>query len=142
MSRLRRTTMLVAALALIATSAVAITTLATATAARAATAAPTADHSKLVGELGYEGGPAPGGFHPGPGTVEVNWDGPEPISLLKKVGKSGHFTIKLGPGKYTVIGCGPNSSVSGMNSQCSKPKTFTLTTGEVHHVRLVWAYTP
>src|SRR5271155_391950 len=55
--------------------------------------------SKIVGQLGYEGGAAPGGFHPTAGTVEVEFNSP-PLVLLKHVGKSGNFTIKLSPGSY------------------------------------------
>ena len=75
-----------------------------------AQAATTATHqAAIVGELGYEGGAAPGGFHPTSGNVEVEFKS-VPLTLEKHVGKSGHFTIKLSPGNYTVIGCGPSAS--------------------------------
>ena len=99
-----------------------------------------AHRSAIVGELGYEGGAYPGGFHPTAGTVEVEFNSP-PLVLLKHVGKSGHFKIKLSPGSYTVIGCGPAAS-GGTSGQCSQPQNITLLPGEVDHIQLVWAYTP
>ena len=99
----------------------------------AATAA--GQRSAIVGQLGYEGGAYPGGFHPTSGTVEVEFNN-QPLVLEKHVGKSGNFHIKLSPGGYTVIGCGPSGS------QCSQPQNITLTRGEVDHIQLVWAYTP
>jgi hypothetical protein len=92
-------------------------------------------HSAIVGELGYEGGAFPGGFHPTAGTVEVEFNS-QPLVLEKHVGKSGHFDIKLSPGSYTVIGCGP------ANSQCSQPQDINLAAGEVDHIQLIWARVP
>jgi hypothetical protein len=99
--------------------------------------------SAIVGELGYEGGAvAPGGFHPTAGTVQVQFSS-VPLTLEKHVGKSGHFDVKLSPGKYTVIGCGPaSSSASTGSSRCSKPKKIDLVKGEVDHFKLIWAYVP
>jgi hypothetical protein len=94
----------------------------------------------LVGELGIEGGAYPGSFRPTPGSVEVEFYA-QPLVLEKKVGRSGQFKIRLGPGKYTVIGCGPSASARP-SSQCSRPKTLTLAAGEVDYVQLVWAYVP
>jgi hypothetical protein len=107
-----------------------------------ASASPAAnsDHAELVGVLGYEGGAAPGGFHPTSGSVRVEFDS-EPLTLRQSVGKSGHFEIGLAPGGYTVIGCGPTAS-SSPSAQCSKPKNITLTAGEVRHIKLVWALAP
>jgi hypothetical protein len=107
--------------------------------AQASTNGSAAARSALVGVLGYEGGPYPGGFHPTSGTVDVEFTN-VPLVLSKQVGSSGHFRISLGPGSYTVIGCGPSSS-SGQ-STCSKGQNITLKTGEVDHIRLVWAYAP
>ena len=103
-----------------------------------ATAAPGA---VLVGELGYEGGAYPGSFHPTAGTVEVEFYS-MPLALLKHVGPSGKFRIPLGPGKYTVIGCGPSASVVPGAGECSSPLSVDLKSGEVDHVKLVWAYVP
>jgi hypothetical protein len=96
--------------------------------------------SAIVGVLGYEGGAASANFHPTSGTVEVEFTNP-PLVLEKKVGKSGHFRIPLGPGSYTVIGCGPSSS-SGSSPLCGQPQNITLKAGEVDHIRLIWAYVP
>jgi hypothetical protein len=98
--------------------------------------------SALVGKLGYEGGAFPGKFHPTAGSVVVNFDGPTPLSLEKHVGSSGHFRIKLPAGQYTVIGCGPSASGTAPSGQCSKPVNVTLTSGEVDHIKLVWAMVP
>jgi hypothetical protein len=91
--------------------------------------------SAIVGQLGYEGGAYPVGFHPTAGTVEVEFNN-QPLVLERHVGKSGHFHIKLSPGGYTVIGCGPSGN------QCSQPQNITLSSGEVDHIQLIWAYTP
>ncbi len=96
--------------------------------------------AELVGELGYEGGAYPGGFHPTSGSVEVEFDS-LPIVLEKNVGKSGHFKIELSPGKYTVIGCGP-STTGTPSSLCSQPRTLSLVAGEVDHIKLIWAFVP
>lgn len=99
--------------------------------------------AELVGKLGYEGGAVKaGGFHPTSGSVVVNFDSTTPLSLEKQVGPSGHFKIPLPAGKYTVIGCGPSSSGSGSSGQCSQPMNITLASGEVDHIKLVWAYAP
>jgi hypothetical protein len=99
-----------------------------------------AKQSAIVGELGYEGGAAPGGFHPTAGTVEVEFNS-VPLTLEKHVGKSGHFHIKLSPGSYTIIGCGPASGGTA-NGQCSQPQNITLVAGEVDYIQLIWAYAP
>jgi len=91
----------------------------------------------LSGGLGIEGGPYPGGFHPTAGSVEVEFHS-HPLVLDKRVGSSGGFSIRLSPGTYTVLGCGPGSS----SDQCSKPRAITLRPGEIDHISLVWAYAP
>lgn len=100
-------------------------------------ATPAVPRSAIVGELGVEGGAYPGTFRPTAGTVEVEFS-QVPLALLKHVGKSGKFDIKLSPGSYTVIGCGPKKS----SDQCSQPQNITLVAGEVDHIQLVWAYLP
>ena len=104
-------------------------------------ASTTAPGALLVGELGYEGGAFPGGFHPTAGTVEVEFHS-LPLVLLKHVGPSGRFRIPLGRGEYTVIGCGPSASVLPAAGECSSPLSVDLKSGEVDHVKLVWAYVP
>jgi hypothetical protein len=94
-------------------------------------------HSAIVGELGVEGGAYPGTFQPTAGTVEVEFNS-VPLALVKHVGKSGKFDIKLSPGSYTVFGCGPKTS----GNQCSQPQNITLASGEVDHIQLVWEYLP
>jgi hypothetical protein len=96
-----------------------------------------AGRSAIVGELGVEGGAYPQGFQPTAGTVEVEFNS-VPLALVKHVGKSGKFDIKLSPGSYTVIGCGPKTS----GNQCSQPQAITLAAGQVDHLQLVWAYLP
>ncbi len=105
-------------------------------------ATPTSSDSQLVGKLGFEGGAYPGKFHPTAGTVEVEFDGITPLTLVHQVGPSGHFEVPLPAGTYTVIGCGPSSSSGATSSPCSKPVNVTLTSGEVDHIKLVWALAP
>ncbi len=95
----------------------------------------------LVGELGFEGGAYPGGFHLTAGSVIVQFN-LQPLVLDHPVGTSGHFRIPLTAGKYTVSGCGPSSSSSTTGGLCSEPVNITLTPGEVDHIKLVWAYAP
>jgi hypothetical protein len=106
----------------------------------ASAAGPTPTPTEIVGQLGYVGGAPPEGFHPTAGTVEVEFT-VDPIVLVKKVGPSGKFVLRLEPGEYTLIGCGPASS-TGSAGPCGQPVTVTLAAGEVDHVRLVWAYVP
>jgi hypothetical protein len=120
------------ALALFASS---ITVIGLAAPAHASTEA--GQKSAIVGELGVEGGAYPGGFQPTAGTVEVEFNS-VPLVLERHVGKSGKFDIKLSPGSYTVIGCGPKMS----GDQCSQPQDITLATGEIDHIQLVWQYRP
>jgi hypothetical protein len=107
--------------------------------ARAATT--TRAEALLVGKLGIEGGPYPGGFHPTAGSVEVEFYS-VPLVLDQPVGSSGRFKISLAAGKYTVIGCGPSTSTGSGGGQCSKPRTLTLKPGEVDHITLVWLDAP
>jgi hypothetical protein len=102
----------------------------------------TSSEAQLVGKLGFEGGAYPGKFHPTAGTVEVEFDGLTPLTLVRQVGPSGHFEIPLPAGMYTVIGCGPSSPSGASSSPCSKPVNLTLSSGEVDHIKLVWALAP
>jgi hypothetical protein len=110
-------------------------------AAPAHAATTTGQQAVLVGKLGIEGGPYPGGFHPTSGSVEVKFHS-VPLVLLQPVGSSGQFKIPLAPGKYTVIGCGPSASGGSASGQCGKPRNITLKPGEVDHIRLVWLDAP
>jgi hypothetical protein len=105
-----------------------------------AVSASSTGRSRLVGELGYEGGAAPAPFHPTAGTVEV-WFTLNPLVLDWKVGPSGRFKIPLGPGTYAIVGCGPTSTAASA-PLCGNKTTVTLRAGEVHRVRVVWAYAP
>jgi len=98
------------------------------------------DGAKIIGRLGIEGGAYPGRFRPTAGTATVEFDG-RPLVLVRSVGASGRFTFDLSPGTYTLIGCGPSASAAP-SSQCSAPRTVTLTPLEVDHVRLVWLLAP
>jgi hypothetical protein len=109
-------------------------------AAPAHAATPPEHRSLLVGRLGIEGGPYPGGFRPTAGSVEVEFNS-VPLAIEKSVGKSGRFEFKLSPGEYTVTGCGPTASGSP-SGQCSKPQEVNLAPGEVDHIQLVWLYAP
>jgi hypothetical protein len=102
----------------------------------------TSSQAELAGRLGYEGGAFPDTFHPTAGSIEVEFDSVTPITLEHRVGSSGHFKIALPAGKFTVIGCGPSASGGTASGQCSQPVNFTLTAGEVHHVKLIWAMVP
>jgi|HubBroStandDraft_2_1064218.scaffolds.fasta_scaffold282294_1 hypothetical protein len=93
--------------------------------------------SAIVGELGVEGGAYPGPFRPTSGTVEVEFNS-VPLALVKHVGKSGKFEIRLSPGSYTVSGCGPGAS----GNRCSQSQDIKLVSGEIDHIQLVWAYLP
>lgn len=100
----------------------------------------TSTQAVLAGKLGYEGGAKPNTFHPTSGTVIVDFDSTTPLSLERHVGPSGNFRISLPPGSYTVIGCGPSDSSGAARVPCSTPTNLTLTSGEVAHIKLIWAY--
>jgi hypothetical protein len=89
--------------------------------------------------IGLEAAPAHASTGTGPtaGTVEVEFNS-LPLALVKHVGNSGKFDIKLSPGSYTVFGCGPKKSAN----QCSQPQDVTLATGQVDHIQLVWELLP
>jgi len=110
-------------------------------AAPAYAATTTGQQAALVGKLGIEGGPYPGGFHPTSGSVKVEFYS-VPLVLKQPVGSSGQFKIPLPPGRYTVIGCGPSASDGSASRQCSKPRRITLKPGEVDHIKLVWLEAP
>jgi hypothetical protein len=110
-------------------------------AAPAHAATSTGQQAVLVGKLGFEGGPYPGGFHPTSGSVEVEFHS-VPLVLKRPVGSSGQFKIRLAPGKYTVIGCGPSASGGSPSGQCGKPRSIKLKPGEVDHIKLVWLDAP
>jgi hypothetical protein len=110
------------------------------TAGAGSTPVSAASKTFLVGTLGFEGGPYPGGFHPTAGAVLVSFK-LNPLVLEKTVGMSGHFKIPLGAGTYTVTGCGPKSSASSTR-RCGRPKTIKLRAGERRHLLLVWMYAP
>jgi hypothetical protein len=97
----------------------------------------TGPSAAIAGALGVDGGAYPGKFRPTAGTVEVEFTN-VPLVLVHQVGASGKFDIKLSPGKYSVVGCGPSSS----GNQCSQSQNVTLVKGQIDHLKLVWAHLP
>jgi hypothetical protein len=45
-------------------------------------------------------------------------------------------------GRTESIGCGPSPSGNATSGQCGNPVQLTLTSGEVDHIKLIWAYVP
>lgn len=103
-------------------------------------ATPVTHRAEIVGRLGIEGGAYPGRFRPTAGTVFVAFD-LQPLVLVRSVGPSGRFDLRLSPGEYTLTGCGPASSASPVG-RCGPPQNVTLVAGEVDHVRLPWLLAP
>jgi len=103
---------------------------------RDATTTPTAKATDgtITGQLGFEGGPAPGGFHATAGLVQVA--GSKTVELVK-VPTSGNFTVHVQPGRYSLTGCG-----GAKDDQCGSPQNVTVTAGAVKHVQVVWAFVP
>ena len=98
------------------------------------TSARTVTDGTITGQLGIEGGPAPGGFHPTAGVVKVA--GPQTVGPVK-VPKSGNFTIHVQPGRYTLTGCGGTK-----DKTCGSPQHVTVKAGATRQVQVVWAFAP
>jgi hypothetical protein len=103
---------------------------ATATAVAAQSPSP---HGVIAGQLGFEGGPYPGGFHPTAGVVK--YAGPQTGRV--KVPGSGDFTVDVAPGAYTLIGCGGTR-----NEQCGPTQDITVKAHKTSHVQVVWLLAP
>lgn len=88
----------------------------------------------ITGQLGYEGGAYPGGFHPTAGVVQIAGAG---LTELQNVPKSGDFTVHVVPARYTLTGC------SGTNdTQCGQPMHVKVKTGRTKLVQVVWLLAP
>jgi hypothetical protein len=104
------------------------------TTAAVAAAAPTTSHGVISGHLGYEGGAYPGRFHPTAGVV--TFAGPQKVSPVQ-VPQSGHFTVHVVPGDYTLTGCGGTK-----NKQCGPPQQVTVKARATSHVHVPWLLAP
>jgi len=104
-----------------------------AAAARALVA--TTPHGTIAGQLGFEGGAYPGGFHATAGVVKVT-DGPHKVKPVT-VPESGEFTVHVVPGTYTLTGCGGTK-----DKQCGPPQSITVEAGATIHVQVVWLLAP
>jgi len=102
--------------------------------AAALTRTNTVTDGTITGQLGFEGGPAPGGFHPTAGLVKVA--GSKTIELVK-VPESGNFTVHVKPGGYALTGCGGTQ-----DNQCGPRQDVTVKAGATTHVQVVWALAP
>jgi hypothetical protein len=103
--------------------------------ASAATAqTPLTPHGVIAGQLGFEGGPAPGGFHPTAGVVK--FVGPQKVGRVK-VPESGSFTVDVMPGIYTLTGCGGTK-----NRQCGSSQDVIVKAQKTSHVQVVWLLAP
>lgn len=88
----------------------------------------------IAGELGFEGGPSPGGFHPTAGRVDIA--GPK-LTRAVDVPSSGKFSAVVPAGRYTLIGCGGTQ-----DEQCGPSQKVTVHAGATKHVRVVWLLAP
>ena len=104
------------------------------TSATVAAASPMSPHGVISGQLGYEGGAYPGGFHPTAGLVK--FVGPQTVGTVK-VPESGDFTVDVVPGDYTLTGCSGTK-----NRQCGPPQQVTVKAHTTRHVRVVWLLAP
>jgi hypothetical protein len=91
-------------------------------------------HGVIAGQLGFEGGAYPGGFHPTAGLVK--FVGPEKVRPIK-VPESGDFTMRVVPGVYTLTGCGGTR-----NRQCGPPQQVTVKTRTTSRVQVAWLLAP
>ncbi len=105
--------------------------------ASAATVAPA--KGTVAGQIGYEGGAFPGGFHPTSGSVKIV-AATASASKVLEVGNSGNFKVLLAPGKYTFIGCAQAHAV-----QCAQKglwQKVTVKSGSTQSVQLVTFLAP
>jgi hypothetical protein len=98
-----------------------------------ASAVPT-NKGVIRGVLGMEGGAYPGTLRPTAGTVEVTRGA---VDRTITVGKSGHFSVLLNPGKWTVTGCGGTD-----DSQCGPAQVVKVTQDHTVHIKLPWLLAP
>jgi hypothetical protein len=130
----RRMTRRVASGVMLATAAAAIALGAVSTTAAEGAARPLTTHGVISGRLGYEGGAYPGRFHPTAGLVKVA--GPQKVGPIK-VPVSGHFSVPVVPGDYTLTGCGGTK-----NKQCGPPQQVTVKARGTSHVQVPWLLAP
>jgi hypothetical protein len=131
----RRMALRVASVVLLATAAATIALGAVDTTAGVAAATPLmTSHGAIVGQLGYEGGAYPGGFHPTAGLVKFT--GPQKVAPVK-VPQSGDFSVHVVPGDYTLTGCGGTK-----NKQCGPPQQVTVKARATTHVQVPWLLAP
>jgi hypothetical protein len=99
--------------------------------AEASTSTP---HGVIAGQLGFEGGAYPGGFHPTAGLVKFK--GPQKVGPVK-VPDSGNFTVHAVPGDYTLTGCSGTK-----NRQCGSPQQVIVKARKTSRVQVVWLLAP
>jgi hypothetical protein len=130
----RRMAVRVASAVVLATVATSLALGAVTTTAAVAAASPVTSHGVITGQLGYEGGAYPGGFHPTAGVVR--FAGPQKVGPVK-VPKSGHFTVPVEPGVYKLTGCSGTK-----NRQCGLPEKVTVKARTTRHVKVIWLLAP
>ncbi|HUJ04901.1 MAG TPA: hypothetical protein VLX31_02200 [Streptosporangiaceae bacterium] len=96
----------------------------------------------VTGRLVREGGPiGPGGKQPGehplPGQVRFTAAGRHPVQVT--IGTSGRFSVRLLPGRYTVVGRSPDLELRGRKGwrSCSEPQHVTVRAGQVRKITVV-----
>lgn len=104
------------------------------TTAALAGASPLTPHGVIAGQLGFEGGAYPGGFHPTAGLVK--FVGPQKVGPVK-VPESGAFTVHVVPGDYTLTGCSGTK-----NRQCGPPQQVAVKARTTSRVQVVWLLAP
>lgn len=87
---------------------------------------------EVSGDFLRSGGPAPGKDVPLSGTVVFE---SSDATLRVTVGSSGHFQVKVPPGRYQVTGTSPH--MNGGQAQCRQDAPLDARLGGVNNVRVI-----
>ena len=87
---------------------------------------------EVSGDFLRSGGPAPGKDVPLSGTVVLE---SSHTTLRVTVGSSGHFQVKVPPGRYQVTGTSPH--MNGGQAQCRQDAPLDARLGGVNNVRVI-----
>ena len=87
---------------------------------------------EVSGDFLRSGGPAPGTDVPLSGTVVFE---SSDTTLRVTVGSSGHFQVKVPPGRYQVTGTSPH--MNGGKAQCRQDAPLDARLGGVNNVQVI-----
>lgn len=98
---------------------------------------PKPSHGTVNGQVGYEGGAYPGGFHATSGSVKIS--NASAVRVVEVPTAAG-FSVTLDPGTYTFVGC-----AGAQATQCAASylwQTVVVKAGSTQTVQLVTFLAP